>query len=330
MIIKEEAINQISLNLLDAHQASCSPCQLLQSSTWLKFQEAVGYKAHLFFWEKENETGYFVAFEHRLPFGKKYYYISRGPVLNNKELWPEFITEIKKYFKAMSALIFVRFEPDSSFSFQDDQLSNLCHQVADVQPSHTFLTDLNNNEEQLLGLMHPKTRYNIRLGLKKKLKFISHDTALEKFLDLLDETSRRDKFVAHNKNYYRQMIASGAASLNSVYCNNILLASGIFAIFGDTMTYLHGASASDKRELMAPYVLHWEMIKQARAKNLKHYDWHGINEKKWPGFTRFKRGFGGHDIHYPGTFDLVLAPAIYLGYNSLRGIRRLLLSFRLR
>ncbi|MCX6793197.1 MAG: peptidoglycan bridge formation glycyltransferase FemA/FemB family protein [Candidatus Falkowbacteria bacterium] len=317
MNFQELEINQESLAKLDAYSVSCSPCQFLQSNAWLKFQESIGHKAHIFSFEHENKTIYFSVFEHHLPLAKKYYYIPRGPVLGSANLWPVLLNNLNNLFKKNKTLVFARLEPDATF------VNHNLKRVIDVQPCNTFYTDLKNSEEEILNLMHSKTRYNIRLGLKKDLKFQANDSDIESFWKLMEETTQRDKFSSHHKSYYEKMISSGAVQLATIRHNNEVIAAGIFSKFGNTMTYLHGASSSANRELMAPYVLHWLMIQQAKAEGLTYYDWHGIDEKKWPGVTRFKLGFKGHNVDYPGTFDLILAPTIYLGYNILRGIRRL-------
>ncbi len=311
MFIREEVINEANLTKLDHYSSSCSPCQLLQSSKWLKFQESAGHKAHLFFIEVIDT--YFTAFEYSLPLNKKYYYIPRGPVINNEKLQKEFEKEFKKILS--KDIIFVRFEPN--------WIPASARKINDLQPSHTFYTDLLLDEKTLLDGMHQKTRYNIRLALKKEMSFLYNDPDIDSFIKLIKETSARDKFVSHPISYYKKMIESGAAQLATLKDNEEVLAAGIFAQYGDTMTYLHGASSSNKRELMAPYALHWEMMMFAKGEGLKHYDWHGVDDKKWPGFTRFKRGFGGTDIIYPGTFDLVLDSIAYTGYTVIRALVRL-------
>ncbi len=316
MTIREETINDHKLAKLDAYQESCAPCQLLQSSKWLKFQEMVGHTPHLFVVENGTGEKYFSAFEHKLPFGKKYYYIPRGPFLADTNAWKEFLKEFKKTLGGKN-IMFVRFEPDASYE------ETSAKHIADLQPSRTLYTDLDQEEKDLLANMHPKTRYNIRLSLKKGLSFLYKDSDVDAFIRLIKETSARDNFTSHPADYYRAMIASGAAQLATIKDNNHVLAAGIFARFGNTMTYLHGASSSMKREVMAPFALHWEMMMYAKAEGLKHYDWHGVDSLKWPGFTRFKRGFGGRDIVYPGAFDLILEPSAYTGYTVLRGLRRL-------
>lgn len=311
MKISSQEINQNSLKNLDAYSASCSPCQFLQSSKWLKFQSLVNHEPIIL----NYKNIYFLALEYKLPLNKKYYYIPRGPFLNDEKLWPEFIKDLKDYFKKDKSIVFVRFEPNNSFN-------NQCRKVIDVQPSKTFQTDLSLSEEELLNNMHSKTRYNIRLGLKKDLEFCGDNKNIESFWQLMAETTKRDKFSSHHKDYYKKMIESGATQLATIRYKNKLLAAGIFCSFGSTITYLHGASSSENRDLMSPYVLHWKMMTSAKSQNLQWYDWHGVDNKKWPGVTRFKLGFGGNEINYPGTFDLILAPSIYLGYNILRRLRR--------
>jgi lipid II:glycine glycyltransferase (peptidoglycan interpeptide bridge formation enzyme) len=111
-------------------------------------------------------------------------------------------------------------------------------------------------------------------------------------------------------------------SLYLVYYKNQVIAGNIVSFFGDTVTYVHGASSYEHRRVMAPYLLQWQVIKKAKEKGYRHYDFYGIDEEKWPGITRFKKGFGGEGIKYPGTYDLILNKKWYYVYKTLRYIRR--------
>ncbi len=321
MILREEKINEDSLAALDAYSSSCHPCQLLQSSAWLRFQEQTGRTPRLFSFEDNEKKIYFSALEYSLPLKKKYLYIPRGPFVGHEITWKILLDELKKYLNKKDFL-FVRFEPDASGGIPAFAGMTV-KRVLDFQPSHTFYTDLQQDEKELFAAMHPKTRYNIRLALKKEMSFLYDDKDFNSFIAVMKETSSRDGFSSHSAEYYKKMLESGVARLATIKDNGELLAAGIFAEFGDTMTYLHGASSSKKRELMAPYALHWEMMMYAKSQSCQWYDWHGVDSGKWPGFTRFKRGFGGHDIMYPGTFDLILDRASYLGYTVVRRMRRL-------
>jgi len=53
---------------------------------------------------------------------------------------------------------------------------------------------------------------------------------------------------------------------------------------------------------------------------LKFYDFWGIDEEKWPGVTRFKKGFNGRETIYPGAYDLVFQPLWYKVYKLTRKI----------
>ena len=60
-----------------------------------------------------------------------------------------------------------------------------------------------------------------------------------------------------------------------------------------TVYYLHGALDRKYRSLMAPHLIHWQLIKQYKQAGYHWYDLWGINANAWPGVTRFKLGFGG-------------------------------------
>jgi len=286
----------------------------LQSAEWLDFQETLGHKT----WrlaaldEQKNILSLSGVVENKLPLGKKSFYIPRGPIGEPKEL----IEEIIK-IAAKENIIFLKVEPPtkfqvSSFKFQE---------ITSVQPWQTLVLDLTKSEGDLLAAMHEKTRYNIRLAEKKKL--ILENETFEDFWRLMAETTGRDKFSAHPQKHYKQMLDALSdngktgmrAELKIVYSENQPLAAAIIGYFGDTVTYIHGASSNENRNLMAPYFLHWEIIKEAKNLGYKFYDFWGIDEKKWPGVTRFKKGFGGFEINYPGTFDLPINKTWYTIYT---------------
>jgi lipid II:glycine glycyltransferase (peptidoglycan interpeptide bridge formation enzyme) len=77
---------------------------------------------------------------------------------------------------------------------------------------------------------------------------------------------------------------------------------------------------------MAPFLLQWTLIQEAKRRGFRYYDFNGIDENKWPGVTRFKRGFGGRVVNFPGTFDLVFSDYWYKAYKFVRSIRRAVAS----
>ena len=85
---------------------------------------------------------------------------------------------------------------------------------------------------------------------------------------------------------------------------------------------MHGASSDEFRNLMAPYILQWKVIGEAKNRGFKYYDFCGVDENKWPGVTRFKKGFGGEAHSFLGAFDYIINRNFYLFYMIIRKIRR--------
>jgi lipid II:glycine glycyltransferase (peptidoglycan interpeptide bridge formation enzyme) len=71
---------------------------------------------------------------------------------------------------------------------------------------------------------------------------------------------------------------------------------------------------------MAPYLLHFEAIRAAKARGHKWYDFYGIAPKdkpddRWAGFSVFKRKFGGVELNFVPALDHVYDPD---GYEQFR------------
>lgn len=304
----------------------------LQSFEWGEFQKKYGFPVKRFLIQKEKKTlAGITLIQKKIGFNYSYLYSPHGPIfkeaLNEQEkekVFLFFISELKE------KNIFLRFEPDKNLSFLKKPLFQ---KTINLQPAKSIFLNLNLTEEKLLNNMHQKTRYNLRLAQKKGVAiFESNQDNLNDFIHLLKETSQRDNFNLHPLNYYQTMIRSinneikeKELAIKLLYAryNKKIIATGLFSFFGDTATYLHGASSNKSREVMAPYLLQWEAIKIAQKNHFSFYDFYGIDEKKWPGVTRFKKGFGGEIINLPGTFDLVFNQTFYLGYKLIRKINRL-------
>lgn len=109
--------------------------------------------------------------------------------------------------------------------------------------------------------------------------------------------------------------------------NEIVLAAAIVSFYKGRATYLFGASSNEMRNVMAPYLLHWYIISEAKRRNIAEYDWFGIapNDNPrhpWAGVTRFKRQFGGNQIQLMGSWDLVMRPVEYQIFKIAEKLRR--------
>jgi len=286
----------------------------LQSYQWGEFQKSYGRRI----WRIEETGVKALVIRQSLPLGKNYLYCPRGPIGS----LDEFIKKAKSLAQQEKS-IFLKIEPDAGFS-QD--LGGFRKSAKEIQPSKTIVLDISGPEEEILSHLRPKTRYNIRLAARRgvKIQKSSHEKSLEEFLKLASQTAQRDNFHLHPAQYYQKMIeVLGKDGLIELYLakdKDKIIAADLVVFFGQTATYLHGASDYHYRQLMAPYLLKWQEIRDARKLGLKYFDFYGINEIKWPGVTRFKKGFGGRAITYSGAYDLVFNSFWYRGYHLARKI----------
>jgi peptidoglycan pentaglycine glycine transferase (the first glycine) len=317
----------------DAFLAQFPHAHLLQSPAWGELKSSFGWKAvFLGVPGGESEGGPVGAqiLLRRLPLGFSIAYIPKGPLgaypWNN--LWPE-IDKICRQERA----IFIKVEPDMweengnstpPAGFQPSRHT--------IQPPRTLIVDLSGDEEHVLGRMRQKTRYNIKLALKKGV--VVHPTAdLDSFYRLMQITAGRDGFAVHSLEYYRKVYeifhGRGACELLlAVYEDEPLAGLMVFAQ-SQRAWYLFGASGSDHRDRMPTYLLQWEAIRWARSRGCLEYDLWGVpdedeetleanfterGEGLW-GVYRNKRGFGGKLCRAAGPWDRVYQPFLYQLYQ---------------
>jgi lipid II:glycine glycyltransferase (peptidoglycan interpeptide bridge formation enzyme) len=83
---------------------------------------------------------------------------------------------------------------------------------------------------------------------------------------------------------------------------------------------------------MAPYLLQWTAMRDARASGCKHYDLFGIPPSDDPGHPmaglyRFKTGFGGQIVHRSGSWDFACRPLTRTLFTLAEALRK---NFRAR
>jgi len=280
----------------------------LQSKEWADFQKSLGRKI----WRIDSIN----IIRYDLPFGKSYLY---APRCGGNFLSDSFLKRIRKLSKEESA-IFFRVEPQeeiskkalNKFSFKKGR---------NIQPKKTLILDINQSEKDLLEQMHQKTRYNIRLAEKKGIKIKKGNKKnFEKFWRLLIDTAKKNKFSTHPRKYYEKILETPGTELFLAVYRDKIIAANVVLFHNKQVVYLHGASDYNYRKLMAPHLLQWHQILEAKKRGCLEYDFWGINEKKWPGVTRFKRGFGGKEIRYMIAYDLIFRPIWYEIYKIARKI----------
>ncbi len=210
----------------------------------------------------------------------------------------------------------------------------------DVQPREILVLDISKSEEEILAGMKQKTRYNIKLAEKRGVKVYNsrEEKYIEKFCRLVGITSERDKIKSHPENYYRKMFETIPDDILKLYVAEYegkIICANVVSFFGKTATYMHGASDNIHREVMAPYLLQWQAILDAKKAGCEKYDFGGIkshniehgawNKSNWEGITKFKTGFAPNtdSIEFPGCWDIVLNSNKYNLYRMLQKIKKI-------
>lgn len=264
-----------------------------------------------------------------LPHGYSWLYAPRGPLLNYNdsesayEQMAALMNEIKKIAKEEKA-IFFRADPLLQTPLHFPHFHQNIH---GFQPDHTLLLDLTPSEEDILKQMKPKGRYNIKLAEKKGVT-ISQSKDTTSFYKILSETTSRDGFHGHNEKFYQDMLSSlgNRATLYLAEYEGQTIAASLNTFYKDTATYYYGASSNEHRNVMAPYLLHWEAIRDAKAKGYKTYDFFGIAPENavnhpWTGVTEFKKKFGGMEVSYQLPQEFVFKKTLYFLYHGYKKIR---------
>ncbi len=291
----------------------------LQSWDWGIFQGKMGQKP-LRLQILGSQSDQIQGFVHKLGLGVQYGYFPR---------LESYLPEMKDWLDKQG-LAFIRLEP-----LQEIQSGV---PVKNRQPQQTLILDLTKSAEELLQGMHSKTRYNIGLGERKGVT-IKQEKNLDVFWQLNQETTERDQFQSHDKEYYKKMLDLDMCHQLTAYVDNKPVVSNLLIIFHNTCTYLHGASSQYHKNLMAPYLLQWQGIKLAKSLGCQYYDFWGIASKTsagecfnnfcWQeahdlsGVTRFKAGFGGSYVEYPVACDIILNRWKYGLYKLARKIKGL-------
>ena len=174
-------------------------------------------------------------------------------------------------------------------------------------PTKTIQLDLTESKEDILMQMKKDARYSI-----KKTENLKPNTE-----NNLEEFRRVWKKSVGLKRYVPSITSLKALKV-SFKENSLFLTAGlprqseagagaIFLIGNKIAYYWQAFTSKAGRKSLAQYKIVWEGILWAKAHGAKIFDFEGIYDerfpnKRWLGFTHFKKSFGGEEVEYPGAF----------------------------
>ena len=259
-----------------------------------------------------------------------YFYLPYGPYLRQKT-YAKTAYEALKRLEKRENVIFTRIEPQSAENAS--YWLEAAKKSKDLSPKETWVLNLEPPLDELYKNMKQNTRNLAKNYSKKGLSVKKVEKSaknLEILFNLLQTIARSRHFNPIEKTTLKAELNQPFASLFIAYYKKIPIAASLFFDDGETRYYMQSGSDENYHHLPGSLAILAEAIKDAKVKNLKTFDFWGIapeNAEKshpWAGFTKFKKSFGGEEVSYAGTYDLVRKPAKYQLYKFLRKLNRFL------
>lgn len=304
---------------------------ILQTKEWANFKASQGFGI--------LNIGELFVHKRNLPYGQNFLYL---PEVSSDYLTAQNMDEIKKLATHQKS-IFARIELINPYSENADKIIQsfgFVKSFEQVQPKWRHVIDIDKSEDEILAQMKSKGRYNIRLAQKKQVEVKSYNSkvisssdrgVIKKLYELVVQTTKREKITGRSLNYFAKMVDSFAETdYLEIYIasyQNKPLAGALVSYYDGVASYLYGGSSSEHREVMAPYALHWQIIKDAKARGMKKYDMLGRakiddEKSKWAGVTRFKEQFGGEAVEILGSYDFIKDRLKYHVFKTFERMRR--------
>lgn len=311
----------------------------LQSWEWGEFRRALGHKVErlgVFDDQGKLQSVWQVIFSDIPLINMTAGYVPRGP-----QPTPEVLKALRDLGKKHQAL-FIKLEPNLfAPATKKDPFPKVTKMLEDqnipegrnIFAPYTFFIDLTQDDETLFENCKSKTRYNVRLARRKGVTIVE-DTSpegLADYLKLLEKTTSRQKFYAHDQNYYQTMFdkfkdTGKLRILKALYEDQVLTAWILF-FHGDTAYYPYGASSREHRDVMANNLMMWEAMMLAKKEGMQQFDLWGAlgpnadKSHKWYGFHRFKEGYGAQLKQSLGSYDVVVNFPLYSLFTLANNIR---------
>lgn len=235
--------------------------------------------------------------------------------------WPPDWKQLAKIAKKYRT-VQIKIEPDLPRNQKNSRLIKTMKKYGYKQdrspllPTKTIWLDLTKTKEQLLKEMHHQTRYNIGKSEVRnpEPQAIRGDkiteTQLREFYKIYQDNAKRQGFWGLKFKQLKSLIDSfGTKGYLLLVKQRLVPNGGLILLIHDQVAYYshNGATVNGKKQL-APTLLTWQAIKLAQKLKCLKFDFEGISDplfpitKKWQGFSRFKKGFGGKEIEYVGSF----------------------------
>lgn len=304
-----------------------------QSPAWGDFQAQLGGRQHvgnfaLLAGDEIVATASLLTMTMR---GYSYVWINNGPIVLDTSLPTAELTEAVKTLvrrHVTTPPLFIRFALPTTMTPTKALKPAYSHSLL----QKTTAIDLSQPGDSILAAMKQGARRSIRKAAKAGVvvRHFSGAEAVKLFPELyqiMRETAGRDGFSAHPAEAYVAMLEK-LGNLARLYvgynADQKPVTWAIITSYQRRAIYYYGASDAEARAIMAPYLMHWQVMQDMKAAGDEVYDFLGIGSANYPGLegvTQFKLKFGGPVVDYPPVYDLPLSSAKYKLWRTAQAAR---------
>ncbi len=332
--------------------AALPGAHILQTRQWGQVKQAYGWQPFPKIWRDSGGRVTAAALVLRrtitlrgINTGLGVMYVPRGPLMEPGDIsLRRQVFEDLQNFARTSRSIFIKIDPEvhlgSGIPGEEDAADDPDGQETiallesqgwrfsreQIQFRNTVWLDLAGSEEDWLARMKAKTRYNLRLAMRKGVVVRGGSLAdLGLLYKMYAETSLRDGFVIRSEGYYHtvwsEFMTAGMAEPLIAEVEGEPVAALLLFTYAGRAWYLYGMSRDAHREKMPNYLLQWEAMRLARQRGCAIYDLWGApdefdtSDSMW-GVYRFKEGLGGKVIRTIGAWDYPVRPWLYALYTK--------------
>lgn len=320
----------------DALLATTGTGDFLHDRAWAAVTAFDGQPQRRFVLEDDGSVVALVAAQVRpLAGGSAFWYVPHGPVLalddpRAGDRMRAIVIGLRELARSAGAMA-VKLEPRLA---ADDPACALFERRGlrrtgeSLQVAQTRIVDLADDDTLLAGF-DKDTRYAVRRAEREGVVVTTTEdagdmAAIDALHALVGETQARAGFPMPALERYRiawaSLAGAGKAVILEARREGELLASGMVVIEGDRSFYLFSGSRREERgepKRYASYALQWAMLRLARDRGVRHHDLWGVAppgagpDHPWHGVGLFKKGFGGREVVWAGSWDLVVDPTRY-------------------
>ncbi len=321
----------MNYSILDPHKTHSE--SFWQSSTWFNILSRSGQISDIFFFWSSSETWMLIEIR-SIGLGQLGAFALGVSSSQIHADFPDFLDSLISHLRDKQVL-FLQIEPIEEITPLQDTKPTECYKK--FLTPHTRIIHLDRSLDEILIGMHEKGRYNIRLAEKRWVSIQKVDATKENidiWMRLLMETTTRDGFFQNSRSYYETFVTelqdAQSGWLYFAFFEGKVIAAGIFVFFLNSAIYYYWASSTDRemRKHMAPYLLQWNAIKEAKSRGLALFDFLWVADPEnqhdplqW--VTEFKEKFGWERRELPKKHMFILSWK-YQGLNLLRKIASML------